>query len=144
MGGMSHSESIPATPAERLPWWKAPYFQLTLSIVFSAAAQLLNKEGAVESISKGAIFGFQGLTSLWVWAGQTCMVLSLVSWIYALRTIPLHIAFNLTGTIQVIIPLASWFILGEVINGQRWLGIALILAGVFITARQAGELEEKL
>src|SRR5689334_8646654 len=105
---MSDSESLPGEPAAPMAWWKAPPLQLALSIVFSAAAQLLNKEGAVESISQGAIFGFQGLASLWVWAGQACMVLSLVSWIYALRTIPLHIAFNFTGTIHVIIPLASW------------------------------------
>ena len=61
-----------------------------------------------------------------------------------LRTAPLSIAFNLTGAIHVIVPLSSWLLLGEAISSRRWLGIALICAGVVITARQVGEAEERL
>jgi undecaprenyl phosphate-alpha-L-ara4N flippase subunit ArnE len=136
--------AVAVAPAARGPWWKAPYLHLALSILLSAAAQLLNKRGADESVTGGAVFGFQGLGSPWVWGGIVCMILSLLSWLHALRTAPLHIAFNLTGAIHVIVPLSSWLLLGEAINGMRWLGIALICAGVVITARQVGEVEERL
>jgi undecaprenyl phosphate-alpha-L-ara4N flippase subunit ArnE len=140
-------DSLPAVavaPAARGPWWKAPYLHLALSILLSAAAQLLNKRGADESVTGGAVFGFQGLGSPWVWGGIVCMILSLLSWLHAMRTATLHIAFNLTGAIHVIVPLSSWLLLGEAINGMRWLGIVLICAGVVITARQVGEVEERL
>jgi multidrug transporter EmrE-like cation transporter len=131
-------------PGARGPWWKAPYLHLALSILLSAAAQLLNKHGADESITGGAIFGFQGLGSWWVWGGIVCMILSLLSWLHALRSAPLHIVFNLSGVIHVIVPLSSLLLLGEAISSRRWLGIALICAGVAITARQVGAAEERL
>ena len=66
--------AVAVAPAARGPWWKAPYLHLALSILLSAAAQLLNKHGADESITKGAVFGFQGLGSWWVWAGIACLI----------------------------------------------------------------------
>lgn len=135
---------LPPTAAGPRPWWKAPNLHLALSILLNAAAQLLNKHGADESIPAGAIFGFAGLGSLWVWAGQACMVLSLVSWLIALRTIPLSVAFNFTGATHIIVPVASWLLLGEQMHAQRWVGIALIVGGVIITARQVSEVEERL
>ena len=110
----------------------------------AAAAQLLMKQGADESINDQQVFGFHGLTSGWVWAGILAHIASLLSWLYALRFAPLNIAYNLTGFIQVLIPVGSWIFLGEQIHAQRWLGILLICVGVVITARQAGKVEEKL
>ena len=136
--------AVAVAPAARGPWWKAPYLHVALSTMLGAAAQLLNKHGADESITKGMVFGFQGLGSRWVWAGIVCLILSLFSWLHALRTAPLNIAFNLTGAMHVIVPLSSWVLLGETISGRRWLGIALICVGVIITARQVGEVEERL
>src|SRR3954451_7327282 len=142
---MSIPESAPAQPRRaRPPWWKAPYLHLALSILLSAAAQLLNKRGADESVTGGAVFGFQGLGWPWVWGGIACMIASLFGWLHALRSVPLHIAFNLAGAIQVIVPLSSWILLNEAISSRRWFGIALICAGVVITARQVGEVEERL
>jgi drug/metabolite transporter (DMT)-like permease len=42
------------------------------------------------------------------------------------------------------VPLSSWILLNEAISSRRWLGIALICAGVVITARQVGQVEERL
>ena len=136
--------AVAVAPAARGPWWKAPYLHVALSTMLGAAAQLLNKHGADGSITKGDGLRFPGLGSWWVWAGIVCLILSLFSWLHALRTAPLHIAFNLTGAMHVIVPLSSWVLLGETISGRRWLGIALICVGVIITARQVGEVEERL
>ena len=140
---MSSPDSVPATTKAR-PWWQAPYLHLALSILLNAAAQLLDKHGVDQTVTPGAIFGFAGLRSLWVWAGQSCMVLSLVSWLIALRSIPLNVAFNFTGAIHVIVPVAAWLFLGEHMHPQRLAGIALIVVGVLITARQVSAVEERL
>lgn len=130
-------------PAANAHWFWNPYFQIAISIVLSAASQLLMKRGADESI-QDAWFGVSGLRSGWVWAGIFAMIASLASWLHALRTVPLNIAYNLTGLIQALVPLGCWLFLGESISAQRWLGIALVIAGVAVIARPLVRVEEKL
>lgn len=133
-----------ASRAEKPHWFSNAYVQIGISIFLSAASQLLMKQGAGESIPEGTWFGFAGLRSLWVWVGIFAMIASLVSWLHALKTVPLNIAFNLTGLIQALVPLGCWIFLREQISMQRWLGIALVIAGVVVIARPLVRLEEKL
>jgi drug/metabolite transporter (DMT)-like permease len=72
------------------------------------------------------------------------MIGSLFSSLYALRSVPLNIAWNLGGVAYVIVPLLSWGFLHDHISLQRWLGIAMVALGVVVTAREAVRLEEKL
>lgn len=132
-----------ASRAEKPHWFWNAYVQIAISILLSAASQLLMKRGADESIQDEWV-GFSGLRSLWVWLGIFAMIASLVSWLQALKTVPLNIAFNLTGLIQALVPLGCWIFLGEQISAQRWLGIALVIAGVAVIARPLVRLEEKL
>ena len=98
--------------------------------MLSAAAQLLLKKGADKSVPE-IWLGVEGLRSGWVWLGIAAMVTSLFSWLYSLRFMPLNIAYNLAGLIQVLVPLASWLLLGEKIGPTRVCGILLVCAGVF-------------
>ena len=132
--------------AEETPvrhWFYRPYFQVSVSILLSAAAQIFLKIGADESAGTAAL-GFSGLHSAWVWLGIVAVVASLLSWLYSLRYIPLNIAANLAGAIHVLGPLASWIFLGEKISASRWFGIFLVIAGVVIIARPLLKMEERL
>jgi multidrug transporter EmrE-like cation transporter len=120
-----------------------PYVQLTVSIFFSAAAQLLLKRGSGVDASDSAL-GFEGLRSGWVWLGIGAMIASLFSWLYALRFVPLSVAFTLAGAVHFLVPIGSLLWLGESIPGKRWLGILLVIAGVVISAKPATRVEEKL
>jgi len=121
-----------------------PYTQIFLSVLMNAAAQLLLKHGADESVRASSSFalGFSGLRSMWVWGGIACMIGSLVSWLYSLRFVQLIVAYNLAGLLHVIVPLLSWIFLGERIAGLRWLGIGLVFAGVLIVAKPIIRIEE--
>ncbi len=127
----------------RKGWFFNPYVQLTLSIALSAAAQLCLKKGADKSVSE-IWLGFEGLRSGWVWLGIAALVSGLFSWLYALRFVPLNVAFNLGGSVLAIVPLASWLLLGEHIGPARLCGIVLVCAGVFAIARPLMRVEEKL
>src|SRR4051794_34482814 len=73
-----------------------PYVQLTLSILQSAAAQLLLKQGAgTGGGGDESWFGFSSLHSGWVWLGIGALIGSLLSWLQALRYVPLSLAFTL-------------------------------------------------
>lgn len=116
--------------------------QLAASVVLFAASQLLLKRGA--GAEAAGTFNFGALGSVWVWGGISAEIASLVLWLGALRTIPLSIAYNLSGATHVLIPLGCWAWLGESISPLRWLGIGLVLAGVILSARSAAEVEELL
>ncbi len=115
---------------------------LAVSILLSAVAQLLLKRGAGDEAD--TTFNFAALLSGWVWLGIIAMIASLVTWLSALRTVPLSVAFNLTGATHVLVPLGCWGWLGESISPLRWAGIALVLAGVVLSARPAAAVEERL
>jgi drug/metabolite transporter (DMT)-like permease len=128
------------TPAQ---WFVSPTLQLWFSIFLSAVAQVFLKLGADQSAG-GVLSGVAALRSGWTWLGILAIVAGLGSWLYALRSIPLIIAFNLAAFTHVLIPLACWFFLGETVSGMRWLGIALVFAGVIVIARPVAKAEELL
>lgn len=121
-----------------------PYFQIALSIAFSAAAQVFLKIGADQPLVGDAVLGFSGLRSGWVWLGILSIIISLASWLYCLRVVPLNIASCLTGSIHVLVALSSWHFLQEKISAGRWLGIFLVVAGVLVIAKPLMKIEEKI
>ena len=132
---------------ERKPregWFFNPYTQLMLSIVLSAVAQLCLKKGATRTVVPEVWLGVEGLRSGWVWLSILAMVTSLFSWLYSLRFVPLNIAYNLAGLIQVLVPVGCWLLLGERIGLERLSGILLVCVGVFIVAQPLMRVEEKL
>lgn len=90
------------------------------------------------------MFNIAALKSHWVWLGIISMLGSLVSWLYALRSVPLLIAFNLAAATLVIVPISSWVFLGEQISPVRWLGILLVTVGVLVVAKPLSRVEERL
>jgi len=137
------NDEVTAEAKPRKGWFFNPYTQILLSIMLSTAAQLCLKKGADKSVSE-IWLGVEGLRSGWVWLGIGAMVTSLFSWLYGLRFVPLNVAFNLAGLVQVLVPLACWLLLGERIGPTRWCGILLVCAGVFVVARPLMRVEEKL
>ena len=123
------------------PSVRHPHVQLAISIALSTAAQVWLKLGAEHGENAGL---FSGLHSPWVWLGIFAMIGSLLTWLNALRAVPLSLAFALAGVIHALVPLACWVWLGEAISGKRWMGIALVIAGVVVSARPAMLVEEKL
>lgn len=124
-----------------------PWFQLALSVVFVTIYELLLKCGAVATAhlsDRWAWTGLTGLASPYVWVAIVFVILSLVTWLYVLRSIPLSLAFPLSQVVHVLIPLGSWLCLGERISSLRWYGIALVSLGLAVVAKPVARLEERL
>ena len=131
-------------PAIPKPGFLNPYVAIALSVILDACAQVLLKIGVDHSVPEGSVIGIAALQSGWVWLGIIAMVTSFGSWIYSLRYVPLGIAANLTGATHVLVPLICWTVLGEQIHGKRWLGICMVIAGVFTIARPLMKVEQKM
>jgi drug/metabolite transporter (DMT)-like permease len=124
-----------------------PWVQLGLSVACVAVYELLLKRGAAETAhisDRWSWTGVTGLASIYVWVAIVFVILSLVTWLYVLRYIPLSIAFPISQAVHVLVPLGSWFVLGENIVTMRWIGIALVSLGLAVVARPVARLEEEL
>jgi drug/metabolite transporter (DMT)-like permease len=124
-----------------------PWIQLGLSIACVTVYELLLKRGAAETANlspRWSWTGLTGLASIYVWVAIVFVILSLITWLYVLRYIPLSIAFPISQAVHVLVPLGSWVVLGENVIGLRWLGIALVSAGLAVVAKPVARLEEEL
>src|SRR6202030_2053963 len=103
-------------------WLANPWVQIALNALIVTASEIFLKLGARESAYfKGLSWtGITGLFSAWTWLGIVFTILSLVSWLYVLRHIPLSIAFPLSNVVHVLVPLGCWIFLGEKISTLRW------------------------
>lgn len=120
------------------------YFQIALGALMVTASELLMKVGAAAQHGNIGVFGIAALGSGWTWLGIIFYCLSFFSWIYVLRTIPLSIAYGLINVVHILIPLGCWIFLHEAISPQRWLGIALVLAGLLLVLKPVAKVEQKL
>ena len=119
-----------------------PYLQLALTIALITVSELFLKTGATAvPAHEGDWLGSTALRSPSVWVGAALLAGSSVTWILALRALPLYLAFTWCSVIHITIPLGAWLVLGESINPQRWAGIALVLAGVWVIAKPARKRE---
>jgi drug/metabolite transporter (DMT)-like permease len=147
-----HDTVVVATRAVS-PWqrfWKLlgnPWLQIAINALIVTASELFLKLGARDTAHlahRWGWTGFTGLASIWTWLGIVCVILSLMSWLYILRHIPLSIAFPLSNVVHVLVPLSCWIFLHELISTRRWCGIALVLIGLAVVAKPFSRIEEKL
>jgi len=124
-----------------------PWFQFVLNILGVVVYELLLKAGASATANPASNWSWIGITALaspFTWLAILVIVVDLVIWLYILRYIPLSIAFALSRTVDVLVPISCWLILKEAISPLRWCGIALVIIGLVIVAKPAAELEERL
>ena len=124
-----------------------PWFVLVLEVICVLVYELLQKRGASETVSLSQVWSWTGITALaspLTWLAMVIMIISLLSWLYVLRYIPLSIAFPLSRVVDILVPLSCWVILGENISTRRWCGIALVLIGLIVVAKPFARIEEKL
>jgi multidrug transporter EmrE-like cation transporter len=144
MHDQSPAASLPK-PAPGLFW--NPYLQIFLTVLLTAAAQILLKVGADYSAANDSLWSWLGLAELgswWTWAGILAFIASFGGWLYALRFLPLGLAFALTNGVHIFVPIGSWLFLGEHISLLRASGILVIIAGILLLAQSVAKVEEKV
>ena len=137
------TEPVDKTRSSRKSLLQHPYLQLFISVILTAVSQILLKIG-VDRQFVSPWYTLSNLFSFWIWLGILAIIGSLFSWLYALKSVPLTIAFNLAATNHVMVAIGSWVFLGEAISSRRWIGILLVTLGVFFIARPLARAEENL
>jgi drug/metabolite transporter (DMT)-like permease len=116
------------------------------SVVLATAGQLILKTGMTrvgyigsERMGKPLKLLMQVAGTWQVLLGLFLFVVSAVSWLLVLSRVPLSFAYPFAGLTYLLIALFGKFALGEHVPGLRWLGIALIIAGILVVGKTAPE-----
>lgn len=115
------------------------YLVLMVSILLAVLGQLLMKRGMM-------LFGTFPLSQLlfkivpiflnpWVFSGLVCFGLSAIFWLVVLSRLELSLVYPMVSVAYVLVALASWFFFKENLSLVRWLGIAVIILGVYLISR---------
>ncbi|MFT3765860.1 MAG: EamA family transporter [Minicystis sp.] len=108
---------------------------LAVAIAFNAVGQLMLKRATMghgpDAVARDVFL------SPWFLGGGASLGLSMVLWVMVLRRVPLTIAHPLTGSVFLIVPVASHFLWREPLTNMRVLGIAIIVIGIGLVARGA-------
>lgn len=114
---------------------------LMAGVLLNAVAQLLLKAGTnvlgVITFTRDnwTDLAWRMATQQYFIGGVACYVLSLVVWIVGLSRVPVSVAYPLLSVGYVLNALGAYYFLGEALTLGRWMGIALIVMGVFLVAR---------
>jgi drug/metabolite transporter (DMT)-like permease len=133
-------------PAPGIFW--NPYVQIFFTVLLTAAAQILLKVGADHSsAADNSALSWLGITELRsgiTWLGILAFVASFGGWLYALRFLPLGLAFALTNGVHIFVPIGSWYFLGDHIGWLRGGGILIIIVGILLLAQSVAKAEKKV
>jgi len=112
-------------PRKAFSW--GVFFMIILSGAINGVAQVLMK--------KGLLVGSSEL----VWAGIILYTSDFFLWMLILSRLDLVIAIVLASTSYLVLPILSIYFLHEKVSLIRWVGIALIMLGVYFVSRSSGE-----
>ena len=125
---------IDHSPLSLFSQWFAIVLVL-LNALLSTVAEVFLKMGAMQppAILLPSPFSFVStIFSWWVVLGIFAYICSLSLWLLALPHLPLHLAFGLSSTVHLLVPIACWLVLHEIIPLGRCFGMILILAGTLM------------
>ena len=110
-------------------------------VLLNAAAQLLLKAGtnavghfefsAQNLVPMGMKLGLEPH----ILGGVACYAVSLVVWIMGLSRVPVSIAYPMLSIGYILNAVAAWYLFGESLTAQKLVGIAFIVAGVFLVTK---------
>lgn len=110
------------------------YLTAFFCVLGLAAGQLLFKAAANQSAKSGSLLDSHALFYLAAAMGLYA-VMSLV-WVWLLRATELGRIYPVMALAFVLVPLGSHFLYDEVFTARYFAGVALIMAGVFLTTPQ--------
>jgi drug/metabolite transporter (DMT)-like permease len=92
----------------------------------------MKRVGALQGWSMAALHSaFVAIfSSAWIWLGIVSMLLFMVALMLVLSWADFTYVMPATASMYAVVPLLGHFVLGESVTGLRWVGVALISAGV--------------
>lgn len=114
----------------------------TIGILFGSVGGILMKLGAsnigaiqITNIHEAILFFIKIFSNITVLGGIALYFLSTIIWIFLLTKLPISFVQPILALTYVLTPILAIVFLNENIPAMRWVGIAIIVIGVFMVAR---------
>ena len=124
-----------------MPELTRPHAMLALAILFAVVSQLLFKSG-VGSIGQVTLTRNTLPAEIWKLAtspqivvGMALYSVGFLAWLGAMSRFGLSYVYPFTSMNYVLVLLFSWIVFNEPLSLMRWLGVAVIISGIFIASR---------
>lgn len=124
-----------------MPELTRPHAMLALAILFAVVSQLLFKSG-VGSIGQVTLTRdtlpaeiWKLATSPYIVVGMALYSVGFLAWLGAMSRFGLSYVYPFTSMNYVLVLLFSWIVFNEPLSLIRWLGVAVIILGIFIASR---------
>lgn len=113
------------------------YLIIVLVTCMTLGSQLLLKKAIIAigplMQSDKIAFLFAAFTSPYILLAIAMQGFGFVLWVFVLSRIKLGVAFGLSGSFfYLLIALSSWYLYGERLSMQQWVGLFLISTGVLL------------
>lgn len=102
------------------------------SMICTVIGNLLLKVGSGRG-GVGGVWPFN-LLNAYTFLGAISFGMAMILYLMVLKRTPLHLAQSIFALQFVLVIFAAHLVLGEPIGTYRWMGIALIAAGLFVVA----------
>ncbi len=109
------------------------YFVAFLCVVGISVGQVLFKLSAASLSRTGSLFSLPTMTMLG--SAFALYGLTTIAWVWVLQKIDLGRAYPLMALAFVMVPIGSHFFLGERFTPQYFVGVAVIMVGIFVAVR---------
>ncbi len=106
-----------------------------LAVLFTSVGQVLQKIGSgkiKKSHLKIGVKSFFVFLNPYIFAALIMLFLATVFYLMALSRLPLSVAYPMLSSGYVIVVLLSRIFLKEEVSLKRWIGVFVIITGIFI------------
>jgi drug/metabolite transporter (DMT)-like permease len=104
------------------------------TLVLNGAAQLLLRSAALRGADPTRPSSL--VTSPAFMAGLIAYGISVLTWLGALKRLPLSVATPFVALVYVLVPIAARIVFGDVLNWRMASGMGLIVIGVLVVAQR--------
>ena len=115
------------------------YLILSISILLAVIGQLLMKKGMLEfgtfPVSQLLFKIIPMFMNPYVFLGFACFGISSIFWLVVLSRLPLSLVYPMVSVAYILVAFASMIFFKEQVSVVRWLGISIIVFGVFLISR---------
>ena len=109
------------------------YATAILCVIGLAIGQILFKVSAIAMSKSGTFFVFKPIAAL---LAAVCLYgITSVAWVWVLQKVELGRVYPLMALAFVLVPLGSHLVFGERFQPQYFVGVAMIIVGIFITIK---------
>ena len=106
-----------------------------VNVILLATGQIVFKHGAKDKIIDSVPAAISVLFSPVVLVGLALYASATMLWLYILSRVPLSFAYPIQALAFPLVLVLSLLVFRETVPATRWIGLVIILIGVFIAAR---------